>query len=85
MPGFDAKNQTASVHLAKKWDPKEILQYMNQYLPEDICVKSVEPVSERFHARLWAEGNVILTGLERMSRNRCLTGSFGIIWGKRWM
>ena len=54
--GVHAKNQTASVHLAKKWDPKEILQYMNQYLPEDICVKSVEPVSERFHARLWAEG-----------------------------
>ena len=53
--GVHAKNQTASVHLAKKWDPKEILQYMNQYLPEDICVKSVEPVSERFHARLWAE------------------------------
>ena len=44
--GVHAKNQTASVHLAKKWDPKEILQYMNQYLPEDICVKSVEPVSE---------------------------------------
>lgn len=83
--GVHAKNQTASVHLAKKWDPKEILQYMNQYLPEDICVKSVEPVSERFHARLWGKENVILTGLERMSRNRCLTGSFGIIWGKRWM
>ena len=28
--GVHAKNQTASVHLAKKWDPKEILQYMNQ-------------------------------------------------------
>ncbi len=50
------KESDSSVHLAKKWDPKEILQYMNQYLPEDICVKSVEPVSERFHARLWAEG-----------------------------
>ena len=24
--GVHAKNQTASVHLAKKWDPKEILQ-----------------------------------------------------------
>ena len=83
--GVHAKNQTASVHLAKKWDPKEILQYMNQYLPEDICVKSVEPVSERFHARLGRKENVILTGSERMSRNRCLTGSFGIIWGKRWM
>ena len=83
--GVHAKNQTASVHLAKKWDPKEILQYMNQYLPEDICVKSVEPVSERFHARSGRKENVILTGLERMSRNRCLTGSFGIIWGKRWM
>ena len=54
--GVHAKNQTASVHLAKKWDAKEILRYMNQYLPEDICVKSVELVSERFHARLWAEG-----------------------------
>ena len=35
--GVHAKNQTASVHLAKKWDPKEILQYMNQYLPENRC------------------------------------------------
>ena len=26
--------------------------------------------------------NVILTGLERMSRNRCLTGSFGIDLGE---
>lgn len=54
--GVHAKNQTASVHLAKKWDPQEVCKYMNQYLPDDICVKSVEPVSERFHARLWAEG-----------------------------
>lgn len=83
--GVHAKNQTASVHLAKKWDPKEILQYMNQYLPEDICVKSVEPVSSGFMQDSGRKENVILTGLERMSRNRCLTGSFGIIWGKRWM
>ena len=83
--GVHAKNQTASVHLAKKWDPKEILQYMNQYLPEDICVKSVDRYRSGFMQDSGRKENVILTGLERMSRNRCLTGSFGIIWGKRWM
>ena len=42
--GVHAKNQTASVHLAKKWDPKEILQYMNQYLCK-VCGTSIGAVS----------------------------------------
>jgi len=29
----------------------EIVEYLNQYLPEDIVVKSIKDASERFHAR----------------------------------
>lgn len=54
--GVHAKGQTASVHLKGNPDPKEVLEYLNQYLPEDICVKEVHRVPERFHARLWATG-----------------------------
>lgn len=83
--GVHAKNQTASVHLAKKWDPKEILQYMNQYLPEDICVKSVEPVSERFHARLWAEGKCYSYRIGTDEQKSVFDRKFRYHLGKRWM
>lgn len=36
-------------------DEADILDYINQYLPEDIVVKSVEKVDERFHSRLNAK------------------------------
>ncbi|NCC42956.1 MAG: tRNA pseudouridine(38-40) synthase TruA [Clostridia bacterium] len=54
--GVHAKAQTASVSLSSKFQAEEILQYLNQYLPEDIGVSMVQRVPDRFHARLWATG-----------------------------
>lgn len=54
--GVHAKGQVANAHLQTKMTPEEILSYMNQYLPEDIAVISVEEVPERFHSRLNAKG-----------------------------
>ena len=35
---------------------QEIMDYINQYLPEDIGVIAIEEVGERFHSRLNAKG-----------------------------
>lgn len=54
--GVHAKAQVASVQLPVLWTNQELMEYLNQYLPEDIGITKVERVPERFHARLWAEG-----------------------------
>lgn len=54
--GVHAKGQVANAHLRTDMTSEEILSYMNQYLPEDIAVISVEEVPERFHSRLNAKG-----------------------------
>lgn len=50
--GVHARGQVANVHLAKKMKIKELRDYLNHYLPEDICVMEVSEVSDRFHSRL---------------------------------
>ena len=56
--GVHAEGQTANFHLKQK-DPyedrsRQIREYVNAYLPEDIAVLSCETVPERFHSRLSA-------------------------------
>lgn len=50
--GVHAAGQVISFRSAKGMSGEEIRSYMNQYLPEDIAVLSVEEASPRFHARL---------------------------------
>ena len=50
--GVHARGQVANAHMNTDMTTEEILAYMNQYLPKDIGVISVEEVSERFHSRL---------------------------------
>lgn len=50
--GVHARGQVANVHLAKEMKTKELRDYLNHYLPEDICVMEVSEVSDRFHSRL---------------------------------
>ena len=38
---------------------REIQEYANRYLPEDIAVLSLEEAPERFHARLHAAGKAL--------------------------
>lgn len=54
--GVHARGQVASVKLPTKKSPAEIMEYLNEYLPEDIAVVSVKEADERFHARLNAKG-----------------------------
>lgn len=56
--GVHAKAQVASFHLNTTKSNEEIMDYMNQYLPEDIAVVAVDKVADRFHARLNARGKV---------------------------
>lgn len=53
--GVHAMGQVMNAHMETSMSPDEILAYMNQYLPEDIGVISVEEVPERFHSRLLAK------------------------------
>lgn len=64
--GVHARGQVANVHLPEQRNPAEIRDYLNRYLPEDICVTEVSEVSERFHSRLNAGTK---TYLYRISTN----------------
>lgn len=50
--GVHAFAQVANAHVETNLSSREIMEYMNRYLPEDIAVISVEEVDDRFHARL---------------------------------
>lgn len=52
--GVHAKGQVANAHFATNLSEKEILQYINAYLPEDIAVLEVTKVSDEFHSRYHA-------------------------------
>lgn len=54
--GVHAKGMVANVHLETDMSEKEICDYMNRYLPEDICVMEVRTASDRFHSRYNAMG-----------------------------
>ena len=56
--GVHAFGQVANFHADTDKSPKEIMDYMNAYLPEDISVIHCEEKPERFHARLNARGKV---------------------------
>jgi len=49
--GVHAYGQVANFHIERKTSPEELLFYINNYLPEDIAVISVNEVDDRFHAR----------------------------------
>ena len=49
--GVHALGQVANFHAGTAMAPQEILAYLRRYLPEDIGVKEVMAVPERFHSR----------------------------------
>lgn len=49
--GVHAFGQVANFHVPAHFSGKEILEYLNHYLPMDIAVLDIEEVDERFHAR----------------------------------
>lgn len=54
--GVHALEMTAHVHLETDKSEEEIRDYMNRYLPEDICVCEVKQAGDRFHSRYNALG-----------------------------
>ena len=54
--GVHAKGMVANVHINTDMTEEQICDYMNKYLPEDICVQEVRIASERFHSRYNAMG-----------------------------
>ena len=54
--GVHAKGMAANVHMDTDMLVNQICDYMNKYLPEDICVQEVRIASERFHSRYNAMG-----------------------------
>jgi len=49
--GTHAENYVANFHTNSRMSPKLILNHLYEFLPDDIVVKSVEEVPERFHAQ----------------------------------
>ena len=56
--GVHAKGQVAHFKVDTDMSEKQIWQYLNRYLPEDIAVVSLKEAGDRFHARLNAVGKV---------------------------
>lgn len=54
--GVHARAMTANAFLETESSCREIRDYMNRYLPDDIAVKEVREASPRFHARYNAIG-----------------------------
>ena len=52
--GVHAHGQVANFHVPDHFNAKQILEYLNHYLPMDIGVIDIEEVDERFHARFHA-------------------------------
>ena len=49
--GVHAENYIANFHTESAFSTDTMLDYLYEYLPEDIVTKSLEDVAERFHAR----------------------------------
>ncbi len=54
--GVHALGQVANFKIDTERSAQEVMDYMNQYLPEDIGVISIQEMPERFHSRLNAKG-----------------------------
>ena len=54
--GVHALGQVANFKIDTKLPAAAVMDYINQYLPEDIGVIAIQEVPERFHSRLNAKG-----------------------------
>ena len=75
--GVHAYGQVISFVLETEKNNQEIMDYMNEYLPEDMGVISLVQAGERFHARLNATGKVY--------RDRVLNSSVPHIFDRKYV
>lgn len=58
--GVHALAQIANIKLKNPMEEEKIKQYINHYLPQDICITDVTKVEEQFHARYHAKDKTYL-------------------------
>ncbi len=56
--GVHARAMVANAYMDTDKTPAQIRDYMNHYLPDDICVSEVKEAADRFHARYRAAGKL---------------------------
>ena len=56
--GVHARAMAANAYMNTEKTPEEIRDYMNRYLPDDICVQEAKLAADRFHARYRAVGKL---------------------------
>ncbi len=75
--GVHAKAMVCNAHFETDLSAGGLLDYMNEYLPDDICIKEAEPVSERFHSRYNAVG--------KQYRYTCYTGNLKPVFDRKYV
>ncbi len=75
--GVHARAMTANAFLDTELSVDEIRDYMNRYLPDDICVREVKEASERFHSRYNAVGKTY--------RYTCFTGPVKPVFDRKYV
>jgi tRNA pseudouridine38-40 synthase len=65
--GVHADNYIANFHTGSNMSVDDMLDYLYEYLPEDIVVKSMREASDRFHARYNVKGK---TYVYKINNNR---------------
>lgn len=75
--GVHAENMIANVRLDVDMSCEEMRDYLNKYLPEDICVKEVDVASDRFHSRYNARGKTY--------RYRCYVGGRKPVFDRKYV
>lgn len=74
--GVHAMGQVASFALEHPMEPREVMDYLNRYLPRDIAVVALSEAEPRFHARLNARGKTY--------RYRIHQGEVPDVFGRRY-
>lgn len=75
--GVHARAMTVNTFLETELTEDGIRDYMNRYLPDDICVREVKKASERFHSRYNATGKTY--------RYTCFTGPVKPVFDRKYV
>ena len=75
--GVHAKAMVANAYMDTEMTPEDVRDYLNRYLPEDICVSEVKEAAERFHARYRAVG--------KLYRYTCYVGKTKPVFNRRYV
>ena len=73
--GVHARAMAANAYMNTEKTPEEIRDYMNRYLPDDICVQEAKLAADRFHARYRAVGKLYTYTCYVGDTNRSLTAN----------